>query len=98
MGLITRLTVPLQGEKKLPVHQFTAALAEYVRGEISGSTLVSMFNLSSEEQTTLSNWLSGIDGSGRTAIDIRTEVEDILELGEVGLYDIETVTTRLSSF
>lgn len=95
--MVTRLVSPLEGEAKLPVHQFTAALAEYVRGEVTGAQMVTFFNLSASEQTTLTTWLSNIDSSGRTAQDIRTEVEDILELGEQGLYDEATVTSRLAS-
>ena len=97
MGLITRLVSPELGETKLPVHQFTAALAEYKRGELTGLNLVDMFDLSTEEQTTLATWLSNIDGSGQTATEIRTEVEDILELGERELYSVATVTSRLAS-
>jgi hypothetical protein len=97
MGLVTRLVSPADGEIKLPVHQFTAALGEYKRGELSGAAIIAMFSLSAGEQTTLSNWLSNIDLSGQTATEIRTEVEDILELGEQGLYDVATVTSRLSS-
>ena len=99
MSLLTRLISPSipNGERKLPVHQFTAAIAEYKRGELSGVEFVAMFELSGDEVTTLQTWAANVSGSSKSAEQIRTEVEDILELGEAGFYDLNTVQARLTS-
>jgi len=99
MSLLTRLVDPdhQAGEEKIPVHQFTAAMAEYRRGALSGASFVAMFELVGDEVTTLQNWAANIDTSGKSPEQIRTEVEDILELGEHGYYDIATVQSRLTN-
>ena len=99
MALLRRLVSPdiSIGETKLPVHQFTAAMAEYKRGALSGAEFVAMFDLSAEEISTLQNWAANVLGSSKSAEQIRTEVEDILELAEAGLYDLSTAQTRLTS-
>ena len=95
MSLLTRLVAPLEGETKLPVHQFTAGIAEYRRGEMSGAEMASRFGLSPTEITALNNWLAAIDSGGQSAIEVRTETEDVLMLGESGIYSLAEVQTRL---
>jgi hypothetical protein len=91
MSLLTRLIDPLEGEEKLPVHQFMAALAEYKRGAVTGAQVVSAFNLSGSEATALQEFLTNLDSD---AIN-RAMIHDILMLGEDGQYPIATVRTRL---
>ena len=95
MSLVTRLVAPLEGEDKLPVHQFTAGIAEVRRGEISGAEMASRFGLSAGEITALNNWFSAMDAGGQTPTEIRTETEDVLMLGERGYYSLAEVNTRL---
>jgi len=98
MSVISRLVSPDKdaGEQKLPVHQFTAALAEFKRGAITGAEFVAMFTLDAAEVTQVQNWLTSINGSGKTADQIRTELEDVLELGEFGLYTLAKCQTRVN--
>jgi hypothetical protein len=91
MSLLTRLLDPEEGEAKLPVHQFMAALAEYKRGAITGSQVVSAFGLSPTEATQLQDWLDNLDGDTIN----RALIHDALLLGEVGLYTQAFVKTRL---
>ena len=97
MSLVTRLVSPdrQSGEIKLPVHQFTAAIAEYKRGELLGSELVSKFGLAGDEITTLQQWQTIIDASGETASSWRGILEDIFILGESGYYEMIDVENRL---
>jgi len=95
MSLVTRLVSPSEGEVKLPVHQFTAAIAEYKRGELLGADLVSMFNLSGDEITDLQQWQTVIDSSTESPTAIRGQLEDIFILGEHGEYSMVEVESRL---
>ena len=99
MSLVSRLVSPDQiaGEIKLPVHQFTAAIAEYRRGAstMTGADLVSKFNLSGAEITILQQWQTVIDASGMDGQQWKGLLEDIFELGEAGFYDMTEVETRL---
>ena len=94
MSLVTRLVAPLEGEDKLPVHQFTAAIAEYKRDELLGADLVSKFNLSGDEITTLQQWQTVIDASG-DANTWRAVLEDVFILGESDHYSMTEVEGRL---
>jgi hypothetical protein len=95
MSLLTRLVAPLEGEDKLHVHQFTAAIAEYKRGELTGANLVTKFGLSGGEVTTLQQWQTVIDSSPETPTAIRGQMEDIFILGEDFTYSIAEVESRL---
>lgn len=96
MGLVTRLVSPLEGEAKLPVHQFTMAIAEYKRGVLSGAELVSKFGLLGAEVTTLQQWQTVIDASGEPAAGWRSQLEDIFGLGELDYYTLAEVQGRLT--
>ena len=95
MSLVTRLVSPLEGEVKLPVHQFTMAIAEYKRGELLGADLVSKFGLDTAETTTLQQWQTVIDASGDPAAGWRSVLEDIFGLGEMDYYSMVEVEARL---
>ena len=91
MSLLTRLIYPLDGETKLPVHQFMAGLAEYKRGAITGPQLATAFSLSETEEIQLQNFLTNLDTD---AIN-REILHDVLMLGEGKYYTIAQVQTRL---
>lgn len=99
MSLVTRLVSPDKdaGEVKLPVHQFTMAIAEYRRGALLGSAFVAMFDLTSEETTTLQQWQTVIDASGEPAAGWRMQLEDIFGLGETSHYSMAEVEARLTA-
>lgn len=99
MSLVTRLVSPDKdaGEVKLPVHQFTMAIAEYKRGVLLGSALVSKFNLDAGETTTLQQWQTVIDASGDAADVWRNRLEDVFGLGETGHYSMAEVEARLTT-
>ena len=90
MGVLTRLVGPLEGETKLPVHQFMAALAEYKRGAITGAQVAEAFVLDSDEENDLQTFLDGMDGTLT-----REKVHDVLMLGERKLYTLAKVQTEL---
>ena len=91
MGLLTRLVAPLEGEDKLPVHQFCAALAEYLRGSVTGAQFATTFELSPTEITALQVFLDKLDDSSLT----RQKIDDVLLLGEAKLYSLAKVQTEL---
>lgn len=91
MSLLTRLVAPLDGETKLPVHQFTAELAEVWRGEITKAKMVADFNLTPEEETTLDAMIAAIGANTFT----RQEFHDVMMMGESGFYTPAEITTRL---
>ena len=96
MSLLTRLVAPLEGEIKLPVHQFTMGIAEYMRGELLGADLVSKFGLDAAETTTLQQWQTVLDASPDPAAAWRGQLEDIFGLGETGHYSMAEVEARLT--
>ncbi len=91
MSLLTRLVAPLEEEIKLPVHQFMAGLAEYKRGEITGSALIIAFNLSVPEAAQLQAFLTNLDNDTIN----RAVIHDVLMLGEAGYYTLSQVQNRL---
>lgn len=100
MSLLSRLIDPAEGEEKIAVHSFMAALGEYARGApgVTLQALSTAFDLSASEQSQLGNFLSMVDAKGATEkLLYRTEVHDVLLLGEAGLYDESQVMSRLLS-
>lgn len=99
MGLATRLCDPGEGETKIPVHQFMAAVAEYKRGFGNLNQLANVFVLSTQEKEAAGRILERIDLDEVTA----NEVHEILLLGEGDrlndptkkFYDIPSVKSRL---
>lgn len=93
MVLLARLlgTQP-EGQEKIAVHQFMAALAEYKRGAATKANIVNAFNLTTAEAVQLQQFLNNLDAS---MID-RSLIHDVLLLGEAGLYNETQVRTRLS--
>lgn len=99
MSLLSRLVSPDKnaGEIKLPVHQFTMAIAEYKRGVLSGANLITKFGLDAAETITLQQWQTVIDVSGEPAGAWRAQLEDIFGLGETGYYSMAEVEARLTT-
>ena len=99
MSLVSRLVDPdkVSGEVKLPVHQFTMAIAEYMRGELTGANLVSKFNLDAGETATLQQWQTVLDASSDPAAGWRSILEDIFGLGETNYYSMTEVEARLTT-
>lgn len=95
MTLLTRLIAPLEGEEKIPVHQFLAALAELVRGApgVTTPALASAFNLSPTEQTSLLDFVTEMQAAN-IALQ-RQKIHDVLLLGEGGQYTVNQVMVRL---
>ena len=98
MSLVTRLVSPDKnaGEVKLPVHQFTMAIAEYMRGALLGADLVTKFNLDAGEVVTLQQWQTVLDASPDPAAGWRSQLEDIFGLGETKHYSMIEVESRLT--
>ena len=91
MSLLTRLIDPLDGEEKIPVHQFTAGLAEVFRGQITRSQFIAGFGIKPDEEAQLDSFISHLAGSTLT----REEVHDVLLLAENGFRTPSQVLTRL---
>ena len=91
MSLLTRLVSPLEGEIKLPVHQFMAELAELQRGEILVTKMYTDFDLDAAEQTQLDNFITEMTGGAFN----REEFHDVMMMAEVGFYTPAEVLTRL---
>lgn len=95
MSLVSRLTIPAQGEAKLPVHQFMAILAELKRAAPSVTVAAiaahPVFNLSVDETTELTSFVANLYGDLVT----REQIHDVLMLGEAGVYTQQQVIDRL---
>jgi hypothetical protein len=90
MSLLTRLVAPLEGEIKLPVHQFMAEMAELQRGEIVKQKIVDDFLLTAAEELNLDAFIAEMGVS----FD-RNEFHDVMMMGERGLYTPAEVQFRL---
>lgn len=94
MSLLTRLTVPLDGEVKLPVHQVMAILAEYKRGApgVTLAVIATAFGIAAgQEQTdlaTLANLFA-------TDVITREMIHDVLMLGESAVYSTQNCLDRI---
>jgi len=92
MGLYERLMGDEQ--PKIPVHQFTAAVAEKKRLKITTQQVIDAFGLSAGEQTEVATLFTAVDGVLLT----REMVIDVLNLAERKLAGYTTaalVKTRL---
>ena len=94
MGLLTRLTVPLEGEEKIAAHQFMALVAEYQRGvaSVTRDFIASTFDITGAELTELDSVLTEIV-SRRTN---RALLHDVLLVGEYGIYNLQKVSNRIA--
>lgn len=77
MALIERL-MGIDDHDKLPVHQFTGGLAEYVRGHATAQQVIDLFALDADDQTEAQTLLDRVNNGTLT----REEVEDVLLLAE----------------
>lgn len=80
MSLLDRLLS--KEDPNLAVHQFTAAVAEYKRGAITGQQVIDAFDLSAAEAISLQEFLDNMDAA---TID-REKVHDVLLLGVMDHY------------
>jgi len=100
MGLLTRLMGGenlLPGESKISIHDFAAAMGEYSRGSITSTQMATGFELNASEITALDEWLTIMDNASNAAakLAIRQKMDDVLMLGEGGLYPIAKVKLEL---
>lgn len=95
MSLLTRLTVPLEGEEKIAVHQFTAAISEFKDGHVTANQVFNFFNMTASEQSALTAWYTANIQNGVLEIE---EVHRVLLLGEgePPAYSANTVKSRLN--
>lgn len=93
MSLLTRLVAPAEGEAKLSVHGFMAALAEYKRGApgVTLAAITAAFGILPEEQADLST-VAGLFVSD--VID-RDRLHDVLLLGEMQVYSVQACQDRI---
>lgn len=80
MALIARLMGedPEVYGKKLPVHQYVAAVAEVARGSATAAPLVAKFDLDATEQAQTQALINAVTGGTLT----RVEVHDVLLMAE----------------
>lgn len=95
MSLLTRLVDPQPGEEKIAVHQFLAAIAEFTRGApgVTVQRFVEEFNLNAAEEAQLVAWYTTEVATGNLT---RERIHDVLLLGEVGIYSVSQVMSRLN--
>tara|TARA_R110002153_G_scaffold54447_8_gene151695 strand:- start:4495 stop:5706 length:1212 start_codon:yes stop_codon:yes gene_type:complete len=95
MGLLTRLTIPLEGEEKIATHQFMALVAEYQRGvvNVDRDFIATTFDIvEASELVELDSILTEIV-SKRTNREL---LHDVLLIGEDGAYDTTKVSNRIA--
>lgn len=97
MSLLTRLTVPLEGEEKIPAHQFVAAIYEFKRGApgVNAARIQQEFNLSAQELAELTAWYTANIAPSTPPIP-RDLLHDILLLVEKGHYSVDQARVRLN--
>lgn len=93
MGLLTRLVDPQEGEERIPIHQFMAALAEYGRNApgVNLNSISNAFGLSAQEETALANFIGNLNSN----MINRALIHDVLMLGEGHIYTVQNVRDRL---
>ncbi len=86
MALYERLVLPTTADPKIPVHQFMAAVAEAVRGQVTRAQIITAFGLRVEDEADLDFLITKV---GTLAVAEKFEftrvLHDILLLGETGL-------------
>ena len=86
MALYERLVLSSETEPKIPVHQFMAAIAEAVRGQVTRAQIITAFELRVEDETDLDFLITKV---GTLAVGEKFEftrvLHDILLLAERGL-------------
>jgi hypothetical protein len=94
MSLLSRLVDPQEGEDRIPVHSFMAAVAEFKRGApgVNAASIAASFNLSAGETTALTTWYTTFVA---TDLVSRELVHDVLMLGADGKYTVAQVQNRL---
>lgn len=96
MSLLTRLVDPLEGEEKIPVHQFVGGLREIQRGHVTAGQFATFYELTPGEEAAATAWyMANLVPVGSSVLETE-EVEDVLLLGETGAYSLATVQSRLN--
>jgi len=95
MALYERLVLPSAADPKIPVHQFMAAVAEAVRGQVTRAQIIAAFGLRVEDETDLDFLITKV---GTLVVAEKFEftrvLHDILLLAETGLaYNTRTSFT-----
>lgn len=94
MALFDRLVSTDNGEDRIPVHAFMAALAEYGRGVLSQDQIVTHWSLDIGEEGDLRTFfLDKQDAKAKATADTREYaaiVQDVLVLAEAGFVGYET--------
>lgn len=92
MGLWERLLNVEQ--PRLPSHQFSSAMAEVARGQLTKNQVVNGLNLSAGEATELNALASRFTGGFLT----RQEFEDVVLLAQYGVPSYQSVAAIKSRF
>ena len=72
-----------EGFVKIPVHQFSAALREYIRGRVTRAQIIAAFNLAASDLPGLDTFLTRIDGAtAAQKIAIGSAIDDVCMLAE----------------
>lgn len=82
MALFHRISKEAEGNK-IPIHQFSAAIREYMRGRMTRAEIISAFNLLADDTPGLDAFLTRIDGAtAAQKIAIGSAIDDICMLCE----------------
>ena len=94
VSLLSRLIDPQEGEEKISIHQFMAAITEYDRGApgVTPNSIQAAFNLSAAEKQQLIDWYTDQWATGNVDRDL---THDALLLGEGKQYTFAQVMARL---
>lgn len=102
MSLYTRLAAPAEGEEKIPIHQFMAALAEGGRGEVTRAAVIATFNIEPADEPALDFLFDKMIGwtTDKSRFEFRQVIHDVLLLAEQrrAYLDAATFVARINRF
>jgi hypothetical protein len=102
MSLYTRLAVPAEGEEKIPIHQFMAAIAEGGRGQVTRAQVIATFNIEPADEAALDFIFDKMTGwtTDKSRFEFRQVLHDVLLLAEQrrAYLDETAFVTRLNAF
>ncbi len=99
VGWVGDVNTPLpEGEEKIAIHAFQAALAEWQDGGVTRADVVAAFTITVEEESDL-DWLKGRYASASDKNRFAKVVDNVLLLAEAGrIYTTKaSITARLNA-
>jgi hypothetical protein len=86
MSFFTRITNPSENQVKIPIHLIQSLISELDRNRISLSTIVTVLDLSADEQLDFNTFLDKV-ASAPDKVKFSNRIFNYLVLGEMGMIE-----------